>query len=601
MKKVIFILLLIFPFLVSAKNPEELTLKWGKDCKNNPELTCENRSLIDETDDNLLFATQSGVFEILEKGTGKVLKTSDTYKDMEKFGENYLAVSYIESETEEKVFTSKFVLLDQELNVIKEKEITNEIRYFSRIEYVNDEVLVYDNGGNKYNIDENLNLKYEHVRSDGKYTIFFETGSYSSCQVILFDKNHNIIKINKLNDFSYKWNAYYVRIDDYFITYHYDFHYDEKLHAYVSVYDFYLIDLNTDIIDHQKFEGLISYKDLRVGSNNQAYINYAEGRQSEDYSSYRIDISSKTIKFVLEEEPEKNNSFVDVSDRYIFSNMLNEEFDSGSFWFDYKKNLNDEFVLYLRFSDENKKDMIRYYDKNKKLIYSKSADETLLSIYGIYDIFMWNDKNLGMLQVQDNKILVLFYDENMNLLSKLDTKYTVGDYDDGEVKILKEGLYVKLSRTIETPCGIADDISNNSSMRGFPSSAGGCAYYSNLSHLYYEYPFNISVKTDGNGKVVSSKEKSLDGEEISFEIVPNEGYDIDSIKVIDSYGDIIEFNDNKFTMPAADVVIEVSFVKQHVEEKNPETSDYIVMIGVSVLVISVFCYLSFVKKSEFLN
>lgn len=95
---------------------------------------------------------------------------------------------------------------------------------------------------------------------------------------------------------------------------------------------------------------------------------------------------------------------------------------------------------------------------------------------------------------------------------------------------------------------------------------------------YFTHP--IDVKTDGNGKV-DVIENSRYGEKVSFVITPNEGYQIDLIKVTDSDGNVITFTDYTFTMPSADVTIEVSFVE---EVKNSETSDAIIYSAIAILI-----------------
>ncbi len=73
--------------------------------------------------------------------------------------------------------------------------------------------------------------------------------------------------------------------------------------------------------------------------------------------------------------------------------------------------------------------------------------------------------------------------------------------------------------------------------------------------------FNVTTKTDGNGVVEASHSTATSGDSITFTIAPNEGYVLNSVTVTDEHGNDIVYTDYKFTMPAADVVIEAKFDK----------------------------------------
>lgn len=109
-------------------------------------------------------------------------------------------------------------------------------------------------------------------------------------------------------------------------------------------------------------------------------------------------------------------------------------------------------------------------------------------------------------------------------------------------------------------------------------SAEGPTYYDTV--LLLEIKNEISTKNDGNGDVVSNKDKAGVGEEVYITIHPNEGYYLKSLTVVDVYGNKIEVVDNKFIMPNSDVTIDVTFEKV---EGNPDTAD-IIFISIVALV-----------------
>ena len=104
-----------------------------------------------------------------------------------------------------------------------------------------------------------------------------------------------------------------------------------------------------------------------------------------------------------------------------------------------------------------------------------------------------------------------------------------------------------------------------------------------------ELIYKVETKTDGNGIVTPSKNEAISGENIAFVVTPNEGYEVEEIKVTDAFGNSVVFNDNKFTMPSANVLIEATFVIHN----NPNTSSFVdlslwMLIIASFIVVCVY-------------
>ncbi len=120
-----------------------------------------------------------------------------------------------------------------------------------------------------------------------------------------------------------------------------------------------------------------------------------------------------------------------------------------------------------------------------------------------------------------------------------------------------------------------------------------------ISATKYNISYEIEVKTDGNGQISPTHEIAQTGDNIKYEVIPNEGYSLKSLKVSTLTGKEILVKDGKFDMPSEDVLIEASFVK---EEKisNPETSDTTIII----FMISILCFalmLYFLRKKSKLD
>lgn len=119
--------------------------------------------------------------------------------------------------------------------------------------------------------------------------------------------------------------------------------------------------------------------------------------------------------------------------------------------------------------------------------------------------------------------------------------------------------------------------------------------------MYFEKKFTITSKTDGNG-TVEHNDDSYYQEDQSFKITPKEGYVIDEIKVTNpETGETVVYTDeHEFVMPLHDVHIEVTFVKQVVENPKTGINDYLIFI-IPVVGLGLYLYNKFNKKNAFRN
>lgn len=71
--------------------------------------------------------------------------------------------------------------------------------------------------------------------------------------------------------------------------------------------------------------------------------------------------------------------------------------------------------------------------------------------------------------------------------------------------------------------------------------------------------YNVLKHVGDNGKLDLDKDSAVAGETVTMTVTPNEGYEIDTIKVIDKDNNVIEVKDNKFIMPNSEAWISVKF------------------------------------------
>ena len=87
-----------------------------------------------------------------------------------------------------------------------------------------------------------------------------------------------------------------------------------------------------------------------------------------------------------------------------------------------------------------------------------------------------------------------------------------------------------------------------------------------LSERDYTPPqsYQITISESENGTVTVSESTALEGSTVDLTVTPEEGYELESLKVVDSASQNIEVTDNQFIMPAGNVTITATFVKEKV-------------------------------------
>ncbi|MGN1372006.1 MAG: hypothetical protein ACI4XM_07025 [Candidatus Coprovivens sp.] len=118
------------------------------------------------------------------------------------------------------------------------------------------------------------------------------------------------------------------------------------------------------------------------------------------------------------------------------------------------------------------------------------------------------------------------------------------------------------------------------------------------TNIFVVYNFNISIIVNDNlyGQVNVEKD-SLPGKELTIEVIPNSGYELDNIEIIDNIGNIIPVINNKFIMPEDDIYITVNY---KVSVENPETTDIIIIVSITTI-IGISSLLILLKKLKWLK
>lgn len=332
---------------------------------------------------------------------------------------------------------------------------------------------------------------------------------------------------------------------------------------------------------------------------------YDEQKPSEDIEMLE-DISLFTYNFVdnLEEQAEEEN-YQENTNVYAYSTY--------SFDYYYDKDNNEILLSIIAV-------MEIYGDNDKRITetsYLLALDSNNLEVKDLivieeHDLNEWSyTPKINNRIVVDDEYIILglsFRDYTTVTFYDKETKEIIDEFinkEDGRIVLenieFKNGhLMLIYTEEQEDPVGIKNiesDKINDTKHMSFLYHSG--LYKEGIYSVieYYARPFNIETKTDGNG-TVTAKQTADSGEEITFTIEPKEGFMLKEVKVTDANGNVITFTDYTFTMPSADVTIEVSFVE---EVKNSETTDAIIYSAIAIIIGISFIIYNNKKKLNWLD
>ncbi len=249
--------------------------------------------------------------------------------------------------------------------------------------------------------------------------------------------------------------------------------------------------------------------------------------------------------------------------------------------------------------------IVGLYDSEGNKIWSKTLSRDYQSVTEIRII----DNYVAAIAYKEDSSDILIYDMKGNLVQTIkSTSYQaeIIDTEKGFV-VIQSSCELGMVRGISASYG--NDVVNASQITAKaslpqvevayqPSGFDPCCYvagataifgpsalekseghtcYSN-HQVYYLYRKIEHKVTQGKGKIqVINQQKP--GEPVEFIITPDEGYVLGKVKVTDANGKTVVFTQNRFTMPSADVTIEVEFLVA-----NAKTAD-IAIIGISIIAI----------------
>ncbi len=506
----------------------------------------------------------------------------------------------------------------------------------------------------------NVNLKYRN----GYLTIY--NSEERNTFIRYYDIDGNTIKEKKLNNIM-TFDA--ITNDDniYLLSLVPDYDYNPvpkiiKLDDDFSIEKAYYLDEEYSY-DYGSFIGVANYIAPEYGMSTLSIVNNRLYILGEGFQIRSLDLDLETIKTIKSEETTmkkyfpgiyylatltyiENKDLVDQEIRDYCEYELEGDCDSFYYWLvnnksNYYQGLFQEAGVSFISADTNDKytgisavdiscggsgSWLFSFFINNSVAGPLSASE---DEYGIAQIAMECPTPNALLGLLDKDGKTIWIEENKDYTAFTNVKL-VGDYivalglydydfygdiviydlDGNVVQTIenKKSGYQFLASTkdgfLATDVDASNQCREEENVELEPQNYRSSSCYTELTTEHYALPHNITVTVEGEGEV-KANEQSFSGKKEIIEITPKAGYKVESVTVTDTEGNIIEVEDNSFTMPASDVTIAVKIVEEVIEEapviENPNTNAFPI-VGLVILAVGLgyLVYKNY-KKFKFLK
>lgn len=361
-----------------------------------------------------------------------------------------------------------------------------------------------------------------------------------------------------------------------------------------------------NLISTKELENLINTKIIKVNDNYllvgissntlKVYLldsNLQVIEQKE--TSYMIDQSSvinlykndDKILVLLTENGELSNINVYEIDNEL--NVIENRFSSYDSAY-LKDTLKGDYYLISNNNTENETRTINYnnstYNEDKIILIGNSSNINYDEIIG------YDEKAHITIKDYDNNILI--DEDNSNYLKFID------------IELIKDNLFILAEKTdgtylvtysIEGNYLSEKNISNATFLEKV-SNQLVIVTKENINNTIHFYEFNCIIKSEENVLgTLTVVENAKPYEEITLSVTPNSGYQLESITIKDTQGNVINLVNNTFVMPENDVEITTNYVETL---SNPETVDIIFIISFLAFLVSIVL-IFFSKKLRWLK
>ena len=319
-------------------------------------------------------------------------------------------------------------------------------------------------------------------------------------------------------------------------------------------------------------------------------------------SNYDLKYNSKYDKYFLA-------NYYDRS-LVVFGEKLGEAVSNISFEEEsdlVKEYLGREFTIYDNLVNAGYEVDNIYADEGYYIVYCSNADHYFVRVYnnngnsifkteknGDYDIIAHvNNNNIYVIEEDTIKVYGLDGEllNTFNISSKLESLYPDDDFYLRDFQVNNNNIMLLYDHEYHVDRSEVSETSKNNRIRDLFDKAK--SRQAQFLFLKYRIENDMTLATDKTGGRYTAERKidEFDREYVELNITTIDGYVVDTIKVVDAYGNEIEVTDNKFYMPGSDVIVSVTYkVGEYLPIPDTGLSQSITIILIGLILISLGAY-----------
>ena len=254
----------------------------------------------------------------------------------------------------------------------------------------------------------------------------------------------------------------------------------------------------------------------------------------------------------------------------------------------YVENIYVDEGYYISYYGNDTHFFVEIYNNNGNSIFKSEVIGNYHSIAHINNgnIYIIEEKDTIKIYSLDSKLLDTF-----NISSKLESLYPDDDFYLRDFQVNNNNIMLLYDHEYHVDRSEVSETSKNNRIKDLFDKAK--SRQAQFLFLKYRIENDMTLATDKTGGRYTAERKidEFDREYVELNITTIDGYVVDTIKVVDAYGNEIEVTDNKFYMPGSDVIVSVTYkVGEYLPIPDTGLSQSITIILIGLILISLGAY-----------
>ena len=254
----------------------------------------------------------------------------------------------------------------------------------------------------------------------------------------------------------------------------------------------------------------------------------------------------------------------------------------------YVENIYVDEGYYISYYGNDTHFFVEIYNNNGNSIFKteKNGDYDIIAHVNNNNVYVIEEEDTIKVYGLDGELLNTF-----NISSKLESLYPDDDFYLRDFQVNNNNIMLLYDHEYHVDRSEVSETSKNNRIKDLFDKAK--SRQAQFLFLKYRIENDMTLATDKTGGRYTAERKidEFDREYVELNITTIDGYVVDTIKVVDAYGNEIEVTDNKFYMPGSDVIVSVTYkVGEYLPIPDTGLSQSITIILIGLILISLGAY-----------